>query len=104
MRHAVPPMILQAKYVLLISKTGQVRVAWFAFVTDNPQPGMTSGPFVAKLVSENLNAERDGSTHCSFAYTAKASSCGDMEKIISSQLPQILKGIDEDKWELFEQA
>ncbi|CAE7421552.1 Dnajc2 [Symbiodinium necroappetens] len=40
MQHKVPPRILQPKYLVLISKGGQVRVAWFAFVSNNPEPGV----------------------------------------------------------------
>ncbi|OLP92774.1 (DL)-glycerol-3-phosphatase 1 [Symbiodinium microadriaticum] len=51
MQHKVPPRILQPKYLVLISKGGQVRVAWFAFVSNNPEPGATSGPFVVADIS-----------------------------------------------------
>lgn len=103
MRHGVPPMIMQAKFILMISKGGQVRVAWVAFVTDNPQPGMTAGPFVLKLVSEDLRGGRERTwTH--FKYTVKAASSSDIERIVASYVPQILKGVDSDKWDAFEQA
>ncbi len=48
-------MLLQVKYLLLISGSGQVRVAWYAFVTDKPAPGATAGPFVVKLVTEDVS-------------------------------------------------
>ena len=84
---------------------GQVRVAWFAFVSNNPEPGATSGPFVVKLVSEDLrSADRDTRTFSKFSYTAAAAQSADMEKIILGMVPQILQGIDSDRWNAFEKA
>jgi len=104
MQHKVPPMHLQAKYVIMISKTGQVRAAWYAFVTDKVTPGATAGPFVVKLVSEDLNAERGGRTYSEFTYTANATRETDMEKVIAKHLPVIVKGIETDNWGPFLQA
>lgn len=104
MRHQIPPMTFQAKYLLMISKTGQVRCAWYAFITDKPKPGSTSGPFVAKLVSEDLNADRGSRTYTVAHYTAKESPSTDMNKIIASHLPLIMKGIDSDVWDPFLKA
>jgi len=103
MRHKVPPMLLQVKYILMISRSGQVRVAWYAFVTDKPAPGATAGPFVVKMVSEDLNAERERS-YTTFDFTAKATREVDMEKVISGQMQQILRGIDQDDWAPFLKA
>lgn len=103
MRHQVQPMLLQPKYLLLISKTGQVRVAWYAFATDKPVPGATAGPFVLKLVSEDLNAERER-TWTTFKYTARATRVQDMEAFIAQQAPLIMKGINSDKWDPYTMA
>jgi len=105
MRHKVPPRILQPKYMILVSNGGQVRVAWFAFVSNHADPGATAGPFVVKLVSEDLrSADRGLRTFSKFTYTTRAASCSDMEKIISAMVPSILKGVDQDKWDAFERA
>lgn len=104
MQHKVPPMILQAKYVLMISKTGQVRAAWYAFATDKPAPGATSGPFIVKLTSEDLNGDRGGLTYGQHSYTAKATRETDMEKVIAAHLPLITKGIDSDAWDAYLKA
>merc|ERR1712107_532027 len=79
----VQPNLLQPKYVLMISRSGQVRIAWYAYVQDKIMPGATAGPFVVKLVSEDLNAERDRS-YTIFQYTAKATGESDMEKILAA--------------------
>ena len=103
MRHKVPPRILQPKYLVLVSNGGQVRVAWFAFVSKQADPGATAGPYVVKLVSEDLrSADRDSRSYSKFIYTTRAASCQDMEKIISGMVPAILKGVDSDKWDAFE--
>eukprot|EP00440_Ansanella_granifera_P013780 gb/GFBE01014972.1/.p1 GENE.gb/GFBE01014972.1/~~gb/GFBE01014972.1/.p1 ORF type:complete len:262 (+),score=61.95 gb/GFBE01014972.1/:1-786(+) len=105
MSHKVPPMLFQTKYLIMVSKSGQVRVAWFSFVTDKVTPGATAGPFVVKLFSEDLKASsRDDRTFSKFTYTAKPAAGKDMEKIISGLLPAIMKGINEDKWDAFERA
>eukprot|EP00931_Biecheleriopsis_adriatica_P096989 TRINITY_DN70740_c0_g1_i1.p1 TRINITY_DN70740_c0_g1~~TRINITY_DN70740_c0_g1_i1.p1 ORF type:complete len:263 (-),score=50.74 TRINITY_DN70740_c0_g1_i1:14-802(-) len=106
MRHGVPPMLLQTKYLLMISRSGQVRVAWFAFICDKPVPGAKAGSHVAKLVSEDLNTKRQPKTrtYAVLQYTAKSTSEVDMDKIIAKQVPLILRGVDKDDWTPFVQA
>eukprot|EP00928_Gymnodinium_smaydae_P079172 TRINITY_DN6316_c0_g2_i2.p1 TRINITY_DN6316_c0_g2~~TRINITY_DN6316_c0_g2_i2.p1 ORF type:complete len:263 (-),score=39.28 TRINITY_DN6316_c0_g2_i2:58-846(-) len=106
MRHQVPPMMKQPKYLLLISKTGQVRVAWYAFVSEKPMPGVESGAFVIKMVSEDLNTERDpkSRTYSVLYYTAKSNREQDMDNVVRKHVPQILKGIDKDDWSAYLRA
>mmetsp|Transcript_88663 Transcript_88663/g.185295 ORF Transcript_88663/g.185295 Transcript_88663/m.185295 type:complete len:257 (+) Transcript_88663:42-812(+) len=99
MRHRVQPCLLQPKYVVMISKSGEVRAAWYAFCSDKVVPGATAGPFVLKLVTEDLRKSRNGRTHTEHNYTAKATSEKDMDKLIGKQLQLILKGIDTDNWQ-----
>lgn len=103
MRHKVTPMLNQPKYLIMISKSGQVRLAWFAFITDKPVPGSTAGPFVVKLVSEDLNAARDRS-YTNFQYTTRPTREQDMEKYVAGQTTHILRGIDTDAWDPFLRA
>lgn len=105
MRHKVPPRIMQPKYLLLVSNKGQVRVALFAFVSNNVDPGATFGDHVVKLVSEDLrSADRDLRSYSKFSYSCRKAPGSDMEKIISNMLPLILKGVDKDQWDGFERA
>lgn len=105
LQYKVKPMIMQQKYVVMVSKSGQVRCAWYAFATDIVRPGMTSGPFVLKLVTEDLlEARQKDVTHTVHHYSAAATSCKDMEKIIASHLPKMMKGIDADNWDLYLKA
>merc|ERR1712008_257436 len=104
MKHRVPPMSLPAKYALMVSKLGQVRVVWYAFITDKPQPGMSSSPWVAKLVSEDLAADRGGRTHVEYTYTAKETNEKQLDKIISKHVPLISKGINKDDWDAYVKA
>jgi len=74
-------------------------------VTDNPKPGATSGPFVVKLVSEDLKSSaREERTFSKFTYTAKVGGGDDMEKYISKQAAKLMRGIDHDDWDAFEKA
>ena len=103
--HLQPGMSRSQSCVVNPVQGGQVRVAWFAFVSNNPEPGATSGPCVVKLVSEDLrSADRDARTFSRFFYTAARAHSTDMEKIISGMVPQILQGIDSDRWNGFEKA
>mmetsp|Transcript_57628 Transcript_57628/g.166868 ORF Transcript_57628/g.166868 Transcript_57628/m.166868 type:complete len:259 (-) Transcript_57628:110-886(-) len=101
----VQPMTLQARYLLMVSSTGQIRVAWYAFATDKVVPGATSGPFVLKLVSEDLSSgDRGGRSYSEFKYTANQTRETDMDRLIAKQIPLILKGIDADAWDAYLKA
>jgi len=65
MKHQVPPIFPQAKYVLVIDNKGEVKVLWLAFATDEAKPNLTCTPFILKLVTCDLNS----STACSEAGT-----------------------------------
>eukprot|EP00428_Durinskia_dybowskii_P022017 CAMPEP_0170201994 /NCGR_PEP_ID=MMETSP0116_2-20130129/465_1 /TAXON_ID=400756 /ORGANISM="Durinskia baltica, Strain CSIRO CS-38" /LENGTH=263 /DNA_ID=CAMNT_0010452233 /DNA_START=9 /DNA_END=800 /DNA_ORIENTATION=+ len=105
MQQRVQPMTMQAKYLLMVSKSGQVRAAWYAFATDKVTPGATYGPFVLKLVSEDLNGGgRADRSYSDFKYTAKQTSERDMERLIAKHIPLILKGIDMDAWDAYLKA
>lgn len=101
MKHRVPPMSLPAKYVLMISSSGQVRTAWYAFVTDKPTPGITSSPFIVRIVSEDLAAERGARTHLESSYTVTVSREKDLNKFISKHQSLIVSGIDKDAWDAY---
>lgn len=99
-RQKVAPRAMQAKWVLIISASGQVRVAWYAFVADEITPGMTSGPFVLKLVSEDLNGDRKG-PWCTYQYSCLPTSKKNMEDIIHEQSSRLLEAISTDNWPNF---
>mmetsp|Transcript_51146 Transcript_51146/g.121554 ORF Transcript_51146/g.121554 Transcript_51146/m.121554 type:complete len:253 (+) Transcript_51146:88-846(+) len=102
MRHKVPPMIMQGKYILMVSRKGQVRLAWYAFVTDSPKPNAVAGPFIVKMVSEDLaSAERSKRSYTQYHYTARSTSSEDMNKVVSRHLKHIVTGIECDSWEPF---
>jgi len=54
--HGVPPQILQAKYLLVVGKSGDVRVLWHGFISDKVMPGAVAGPFLLRLLSPDLNS------------------------------------------------
>lgn len=99
-RFKIQPRVMQPKWLLMISKTGQVRVAWYAFVSDSVAVGKRYGPFVIKLVSEDLNADRIDSW-CTFRYTCLRTSKTSMIDIIASQKARIIEAIQEDQWKQY---
>eukprot|EP00747_Dinoflagellata_sp_TGD_P167121 gnl/TRDRNA2_/TRDRNA2_191025_c0_seq1.p1 gnl/TRDRNA2_/TRDRNA2_191025_c0~~gnl/TRDRNA2_/TRDRNA2_191025_c0_seq1.p1 ORF type:complete len:253 (+),score=51.61 gnl/TRDRNA2_/TRDRNA2_191025_c0_seq1:64-822(+) len=58
MKQGFPPMFPQAKYVLVLSSSGEVRVIWLAYATDAAKANMTSTPFILKLGTQDLNNEK----------------------------------------------
>ena len=57
-------MFPQTKFLLHLgfgaASPGLIRVGWAAFLIDEPKPGLTTGPFVALLHSENLATAEPG--------------------------------------------
>mmetsp|Transcript_58468 Transcript_58468/g.148203 ORF Transcript_58468/g.148203 Transcript_58468/m.148203 type:complete len:313 (+) Transcript_58468:438-1376(+) len=106
MHHEIPAVDLQAKYVIMVSKTGQVRAAWYAFVTDKVTPGATSGPFVVKLVTGDLAqlAGRGGIAPDDCTYTTSATRETDLGRIISEHAELISTGVDTDDWQPYLRA
>jgi len=99
-RFRITPRVMQPKYLLMISSTGQVRVAWYAFVSDSDEPGKRSGPFVVKLVSEDLNCDRMH-TWCSFKYSCLRTSKTKMEDVLAGEAARIHEAISHDYWKYY---
>lgn len=55
MQQEVPPLFPQSKFVLVLSRTGVVRVLWLAFAAQEVMPNMTSTPFILKLLAQDVN-------------------------------------------------
>mmetsp|Transcript_18712 Transcript_18712/g.51384 ORF Transcript_18712/g.51384 Transcript_18712/m.51384 type:complete len:255 (-) Transcript_18712:260-1024(-) len=55
MKHQIPPMFPQSKFVLVVTSTAAVRVAWVAFATDAPKPDLAHTPYILSLVTGDLN-------------------------------------------------
>jgi len=98
-KHKIPLQILQARYMLLISKSAEIRVLWFAFITDKVKAGAKSGPFVLKLLSSNLNCEENEPV---LIYSARRTKETQMCAIISKAAEQMQAGIRNDEWEALE--
>ncbi len=104
-RHEVPLQILQAKYVVAVSSSGQVRVLFYAFVTDRPRPGAKSGPFTLKLVSANLNVastNKDDTTV--LAYRAKRNEEVQMCAVLAADNAAMRGAVLRDMWDEFSRA
>lgn len=57
MTNRVPPQFPQSKFVVVLTSTGEVRVAWVAMVNDRPVPNLEETPWIVKLVTGNLNSQ-----------------------------------------------
>lgn len=53
-KHSVAPQMPQTKFVLILSSNGEVRVLLLAFKTNEVQPGITSTPWILKLMTKDL--------------------------------------------------
>mmetsp|Transcript_15673 Transcript_15673/g.31838 ORF Transcript_15673/g.31838 Transcript_15673/m.31838 type:complete len:252 (-) Transcript_15673:276-1031(-) len=99
MEHNIPLQILQAKYMVTVSRSAQVRILWYAFITDEVKAGAKSGPYVLKLLSHDLNqAEADSS----LLYTARRTRETQMCAITAKATEAIRNAILKDEWEALE--
>merc|ERR1711924_150049 len=56
MKHKVPPMFPQSIYLVQLDRA--VRVGWYAYVVDQPKPGLTCSSVAVALVTEDLHANK----------------------------------------------
>lgn len=57
-QHQKPLMMAQPKFVLMVNAKSEVRVLWFAFMSDASKlkEGLLGEPFMVKMMSEDLNS------------------------------------------------
>lgn len=103
-QHGLPQPGLPARYVLMVSRSGQVRVAWYAYVTDEPTPGATSSPFVVKLLSTDLAAERGTCTSTKYSYTLTRTTFTELDEYMTQHRSLMLEGVDGVSWEAYIRA
>eukprot|EP00467_Chlorarachnion_reptans_P015271 CAMPEP_0114516088 /NCGR_PEP_ID=MMETSP0109-20121206/17131_1 /TAXON_ID=29199 /ORGANISM="Chlorarachnion reptans, Strain CCCM449" /LENGTH=173 /DNA_ID=CAMNT_0001696433 /DNA_START=153 /DNA_END=674 /DNA_ORIENTATION=- len=94
--HKIPLQILQAKYMVVVSNKAQVRVLWFAFITNKVKAGLKSGPFVLKLLSSDLNVSPSNPT---LIYTARRTTETQIGAITAKATNT---AIIKDEWEALE--
>merc|ERR1712039_24631 len=60
MQNQFPMMMKQPAFVLVVSATGEVRVVWHSFITDEAtlksNPSMKAGPYLVKMLTGDLNS------------------------------------------------
>mmetsp|Transcript_14964 Transcript_14964/g.26906 ORF Transcript_14964/g.26906 Transcript_14964/m.26906 type:complete len:252 (-) Transcript_14964:548-1303(-) len=99
MEHKIPLQILQSKYMVAVSKKAEVRVIWFAFITDKVKVGAKSGPFVLKLLSTNLNEDQ---SEPMLSYTATRTKETQMCAVTAQATDAIRTAILDDDWDTLE--
>merc|ERR1712060_959969 len=60
--YALTPVLLQPHFCLMVSPLGEVRIVWFAYVTDSQRPDMQFGEHIVRMFSDDLNAVASGLT------------------------------------------
>lgn len=101
----IPNVFLQPKYVLIVSSVGEVRVAWYAYITDKIVPNMESGPYIVKFISKDLN--EPGAQHFATTklyYSVRSAKETDMLKVVESHVPAITRAAVENNWNDFFQS
>lgn len=95
----IPNVFLQPKYIVIVSCTGEVRVAWYAFITDKIRPNMLSGPYAVKFISKDLNEK--GSQFFATTklyYSVRPSTSTDMLQVIEDHYPAMSRAAVENNW------
>ncbi|CAK9115858.1 unnamed protein product [Durusdinium trenchii] len=82
----------------------EVRVLWIAFVTHEPQPNLTSTPFILKVLSEDLNSEKAAQEAekrgVALEYVTVSTQATDLEEYLKKdQAAALSRGAVEDCWD-----
>lgn len=96
MKSGFPPMFPQSKYVLMIEKTGEVRVLWVAFCTASASPNLTSTPWILKLLTDDLNGEevvkRGKVDGIEMKYAVQRAPCSSLDTFLTTEMIHVLSG------------
>lgn len=95
--YKVEPWAKQSKWVMMISKKGAVRIAWYAFITDKVKPGMQSGPFVVRMVTEDLNTDKK-TTWTEYFFKVRSTGRKDIKEVVAKDVKYLLEAVDTDDW------
>eukprot|EP00746_Dinoflagellata_sp_MGD_P124139 gnl/MRDRNA2_/MRDRNA2_58723_c0_seq1.p1 gnl/MRDRNA2_/MRDRNA2_58723_c0~~gnl/MRDRNA2_/MRDRNA2_58723_c0_seq1.p1 ORF type:complete len:258 (+),score=57.53 gnl/MRDRNA2_/MRDRNA2_58723_c0_seq1:73-846(+) len=102
MKHQIPLMMNQPKFVLMVSSKGEVRIAWFTFIVDEVKPNISAGPYMVKMITEDLNttkvqaaASKQG---VSCEYVAGATSKQDMGAYVKEQAAAFSRAVVENEY------
>jgi len=102
--HHLQPVLLQPRFVLLMATSGEVRVAWFAFITDKVQPNMTSGPCIIRLLSEDLNSGEVASSCHSMGiqmqFAAHLTSETDISDLVGTLWGTMCRTVNDGCWDV----
>lgn len=102
MKHQIPLMMNQPKFILMVSAKGEVRIAWFTFIVDEVKPNMTAGPYMVKMITEDLNTTKIQAAACkqgvSCEYVAGATSKKDMGAYVQQLAAAFSRAVIEDDY------
>jgi len=96
------PALSQPHFVLFASATGEVRVAWLAFATDQIQSGPGRGTCLVRLISEDLNglnAEESAKAGVWMDFIASAAEETDMSQLIARSTGLFRRATDSGDWQ-----
>jgi hypothetical protein len=101
MTYGLTPVLTQPHFVLFVSPVGEVRIAWFVYVTDEVRPNAQSGRWLAVLLTEDLNSPQlvvGNGVWLRFA--ASATDEPEMAQILARNTAALRRAVDEDAWDL----
>jgi len=104
--HDFPPMFPQSRFVLVVSCSLQVRVAWVAFATDEARPDLESTPFLLRLLTADLNstaaAADAAESGVEMEYAVATTSIEDIDRYIRErETASLSRAAVEDFWDDF---
>ena len=83
MRNNIPPMFMQPRFLIIFNEsTKMYQVLWAAFITDDPQPNMTVGPFFVTLCSDPVDIRSKDAATLHYTYTCERNH----EKVVGDAL------------------
>jgi len=100
--YGLTPVLLQPHFILLVNATGDVRIAWFVYVTDEILPDMQRGRFFVRLLTEDLNNPETakGTTGVRLKFAVSTTDEPDMAQIIARNTASLRRAVDNAAWDL----
>lgn len=100
MKYGIPLMMNQPKFILMVNAKGEVCIAWFTFIVDEVKPNINAGPYMVKMVTEDLNSQKVQAAACkqgvSCEYVAGPTNKPDMAAYIQSQAAAFSRAVVEN--------
>jgi len=99
--YGLTPVLTQPHFVLFASPRGEVRIAWFVYVTDEIRPNAQSGRWLVVLLTEDLNkAELAKNKGVWLNFAVSATDEPEMAQILARNTAALRRAVDDGAWDL----